>query len=203
MIKKTSLILLFVILSLNSFAQLDLYSILAKAEQEYKNGNFKKALRKLQLVENKSFRSKGFCGNALLDYDRLRNLLKVKIFIKQNEYDKARIVLNSMIYELPNDNLDSLKVITYQLQFGSDSLSKMFDFSLKSATIECVNKFNCFVLLPLSNGTQMKFKIPTSYNLILGRKNDEESKLNLWIEKFHNTISLNLIKNNKNSKANN
>jgi tetratricopeptide (TPR) repeat protein len=190
---KQILLLVFVVfLSKATFAQRDIYLKLDKAESQYQKRDYKKALRTLNKRTSIRNESGYWCGNAAFDYNRNVNLLKANIYIKQEEYEDARTALNS-IY-LSNDNIDSIIIVTYQLEFGNDSLSKKFDSTLTNATIKC-EASECYVIIPLSKENKMEFKMPLlRYSMILGKERTEEALLRMWIDEFRKSDNLELIK---------
>ena len=79
-------------LTLRTFAQ-EGFKVIHTAEQQYENGQDKKALKLLSVAENMKYR---FCGNACMDADRAINLLGAKIYIDQKDDQLARNSLDSI-----------------------------------------------------------------------------------------------------------
>jgi len=183
-----SLFFLF-ILALPIFAQ-EGFKVIHKAEQKYENGQNKKALKLLSKAEKMNY---GFCGNAWTDADRAINLLRAKIYIDQENYQLARNSLDSIGWEYKGDNLDSIRIRTYQLEYGKDSLSNVIDTSFTNTKIECED-YDCFVIMPLSNGENLKLKVNPMSNSDLIFIDDEKKKLELWIARFKESQNYKLIK---------
>jgi hypothetical protein len=192
--KEILLLVLIVFISEAASAQIDIYSRLNKAESQYQKGKYNKALRTLNRRMSRSERSVSWCGNAALDLLRNINMLKANIYIKQKKYEDARLALNSIDLNSYKDNIDSLIIVTYQLEFGKKYLSDMVDSTLTNATIKC-EASDCYAVIPLSVENQMEFKIPLlKYTMILGNGSTEDALLRMWIDEFGKSKNLELLK---------
>lgn len=180
---------IFLSLALPTFAQKG-FKVIHKAEKKYDNRQNKKALKLLSKAEKMNY---GFCGNAWMDADRAINLLRAKIYIDQENYQLARNSLDSIGWEYKGDNLDSIRIRTYQLEYGKDSLSNMIDTSFTNTKIEC-GDYDCFVIMPLSNGENLKLKVTPISNSDLIFIDDEKKKLEIWITRFKESQNYELIK---------
>ena len=176
-------------LALPTFAQNGFIEI-HKAEQKYENGQNKKALKLLSNAEKMNY---GFCGNAWMDADRAINLLRAKIYIDQEDYQLARNSLDSIGLEYKGDNLDSIRIRTYQLEYGKDALSNMIDTSFTNTKMEC-GEHECFVIIPLTDGENLKLKVNPMTNSDLILIDDEKKKLEIWIARFKESQNYKLIK---------
>jgi len=176
-------------LALPTFAQKG-FKVINKAEIKYKNGQNKKALKLLSNAEKMNF---GFCGNAWMDADRAINLLRAKIYIQQENYRLARNSLDSIGWAYKGDNLDSIRIRTYQMEFGKESLSKMIDSSLINTMVKC-GEYDCYVIIPLSNGKEIKLKPNPMSNFDLIYLDDEKKKAEKWVFRFKDSDNYKLIK---------
>ncbi len=166
------------------------FKVIKKAEQKYKKGQSNKALKLLSKAEKMDY---GFCGNAWMEAERSINLLKAEIYINKGEYQLARNSLDSIRWEYSVDNLDSIRIRTYQMQYGKDSLSNMIDTSFSNAKIIC-DILNCNIIIPLSNNEFIKLYINRQSNkelyfIMLGGKIEDKK----WIKYFKNTENYKLL----------
>lgn len=165
------------------------FVIINKAEKEYELGNYRKALILLADAEKTDY---GFCGNAWDESNISINLLRAKIYIAQNKYQFARNCLDSICRG--GNDIDSIKIRTYQLEIGKDSLRKMIDSSLTNAYLKCVD-LNCYMIIPLINGkSELKFKLNTVNSYRYSLEKDEVKKKELWLTEFLKSKSYALIK---------
>ena len=176
-------------LVLPAFAQKG-FEVIKKAETKHLNGQHKKALKLLSKAEKMNF---GFCGNAWMDADREINLLKAKIYIKQENYQFARNSLDSIGVEYRGDNLDSIRIRTYQMEFGKEFLSSVIDSSLNHSEVTC-GEYECYVSIPLTKGKEIKLKPNPMSNFELIYLNDEKQKSENWLLKFKDSENYKLIK---------
>lgn len=98
----------------------------------------------------------GFCENAWLEANRAINLLRANIYIDKKEYQLARNYLDSISSEFVGDNLDSIRIRTFQMEYGKDSLSSMIDSSLLNTKEECGEYYFCYIIIPLTNGKTIR-----------------------------------------------
>lgn len=178
-------------LSLQCFAQKG-FKVIYKAEKRFEKGQNKKALKLLTKAEKMDY---GFCGNAWLEANRAINLLKARISIDQKEYQQARNCLDSIDWEFNGDNFDSIKIRTYQMEYGKDSLSSMIDSALLNTWIECYDEANGFAIIPLTNGKTIKFKVNLmTIDLDWFYMDDKKKKAEIWVTKFNDSENYKLIK---------
>ena len=180
--------LVFFCLTLKTFAQ-EGFKVIYKAEVKYENGQHERALKLLTKAENMNY---GFCGNAWMDANRAINLLRAKIYIDNKEYQMARNSLDSINWEYLEDNLDSIRIRTYQMEYGKDSLSSMIDASLVNTNVEC-GESDCYVIIPLTNGKLIRMKF-CLFNSNLMYIADASKKKEMWVTWFKETENYKLIK---------
>jgi hypothetical protein len=187
-LKYVLIFLVFFNLILQTFAQKG-FKVIHKAEQKYEDGQNKRALELLSKAEKMNY---GFCGNARMGAKRAINLLRTKIYINKKEYQLARNSLDSIGWEYKGDNLDSIKIRTYQMEYGKDSLSNMIDSSLVNTKVEC-EEYDCFAIIALKNGKEIKMKVnPIDFDLIY--ISDEKKKAEIWVNWFKESENYKLIK---------
>lgn len=191
--------LLFVLMPSLAFSQ-DGFKVIEKAEARFKKGHFKKSLLLLDKAEKMNY---GFCGNAWGDAHRAIDLLRFEIYCKQEKYQYARNCLDSIYWVYTDDNIDSMKIRTYQLEIGVDSLKNMFDVSLKNTSIQCDEEYEtCYALIPLTDGwNTVKLKVDDflSIGYIMfefhnNTKISEEEKVKIWMDVFLKSSAYRIIK---------
>lgn len=182
---------LFTFLSFFQYAHAqDGFKVIRKAQRKYDIGLNKKALKLLEKADNMDY---GFCGNAWMDANREINTLRATIYIDQKQYQLARNSLDSIFWEYPNDNFDSIRIRTYQFEFGKDSLAQLFDSSLDDVKIEC-SEFACFFDFPLRNGQTMRLKLSSVNNFeLFSEEKDDEERLQKWLERFRASENYKMI----------
>lgn len=173
-------------LFLHAFSQ-NGFELINKAENRYAHGHTKSALRLLDKAEKVDY---GFCGNAWSDAKRDINLLRAEIYIQQQEYQLARNSLDAISHGFLIDNFDSIRIRTYQMDYGKDSLSSMIDTSLINTKVECEG-YDCFALIPLTNGTAVKLKLEPTYELIM--TDDAIKKAEIWVSWFKKSENYKLL----------
>lgn len=186
-LKYIPIFLIFFSLTLKTFAQKG-FDIISKAEVKYEHGKYKSALKLLSKAENMNY---GFCGNAWMDADRAIYLLRAKIYINKKEYQLARNSLDSIGWEFNGDKFDSIRIRTYQMEYGKDSLSSMIDASLVNTKVEC-GEYSCFIIIPLTNGKALKLK-NYLFNFDLMIIEDEIKKTEVWVNWFKESENYKLI----------
>ncbi|UII25823.1 hypothetical protein LVD15_21350 [Fulvivirga maritima] len=181
-------VLLLIELNVPTYAQKG-FGVILKAGQKYEDGQYKKALKLLAKAERMDY---GFCGNAWEGSERAINLLRTKIYINQENYQLARKCLNSIGLEYKGDNLDSIRIRTYQMEYGKDSLSNMIDLSFNNTKVVC-RENDFFVIIPLTNGEKIELKINPIFNFDLIHMDDENEKVAKWIGSFKESENYKLI----------
>lgn len=169
------------------------FDIIRKAEKSYENKNYSKTLKLLLNAENRDY---GFCGNAWIEANHEINKLRAEVYINQGEYQLARSSLDSILYEFIGDNLDSIKIRTYQMEFGKESLIKIIDSSLLRVSIIESEIGDFYIIIPLlgleSKEIKLKVYPMKIFEVIVMH---EESKRNImWLESFRKTSNYRLIK---------
>lgn len=179
---------MFFSLSLQIYAQ-EGFKMIRKAEHKYENGHNNSALKLLSKAENMNY---GFCGNASMDANRAINLLKAKIYINKKEYQMARNSLDSIGWEHISDNLDSIRIRTYQMEYGKDSLSNMIDSSFVNTKVDC-RECDCYSIITLTNGKVLKLKVNSIKNNLICLA-EEKKKVEFWVTWFIESENYKLIK---------
>ena len=188
-IKSIFFLLVFFSLTLPSFAQKG-YKVIRKAEKKHQYGQNDRALKLLSKAENMNY---GFFGNAWLEANRAINLLRAKIYIDKKEYQLARNYLDSISSEFVGDNLDSIRIRTFQLEYGKDSLSSMIDSSLLNTKEECEASYFCYIIIPLTNGKTIRMT-SNSFDPNIMIESDERKKIEIWLAWFKGSENYKLIK---------
>jgi hypothetical protein len=139
----------------------------------------------------------GFCGNAWGAANSSINLLRAKIYMKQQKFQLVRSSLDSIGWNYGTDNIDSIKIRSYQLEFGRTYLRNTIDSALLHAQIDC-NTYDCFLNLPLSNGSTVRMKTNSELFLNLLYLKTDQQKVAFWLEHFRKSQSYQIIKENTN-----
>ena len=161
------------------------YKVIDRAEAKYQKGKYDKALRLLNKAEKMDY---GFCGNAWIEADMAIMDLRVSIYMAKKEYQKVRNSLDSSGLGF-TEYSDSIRIVTYQMEYGKDSLAKMIDSSLQNINIRYINDI-CIADIQLTNGDFIQLKSPW----ILFSKSTEENKAK-WLFAFRKSRNYRLIKN--------
>lgn len=185
-LQTTLLSLLFTCFSFLSNAQ-DGFDVIRKAERKATHGQYEKALKLLEQADTMSY---GFCLNAWWDANRSINLLRAQIYTNTKAYQLARNSLDSIRVAYNYDNFDSIRLKTYQLEFGSDNLCAWIDDALAQMTMNCSNG-DCFAQLPLANGQIVRLKLdPYDLSISLG----DQEKITLWKAQFKASSNYSMVK---------
>lgn len=181
MIKTVLLLLLFnLTYPTTSFPQKG-FKTIQKAETKYEKGKYLKALNLLNKTDHGDY---GFCGNVWMGANYLANKLRCQIYIKLENYQMARNNLDSIIWYHQGQSVDSLKIRTYQLQYGAKKLAENIDTSLQNVSIICTD-YSCYAQIPiLDQPSFIKLKINSSLYFKLNKIKNNALKLQLWIEDF-------------------
>jgi hypothetical protein len=154
-------LLLFIGFSQNVFAQRG-YKVIKKAENKIKSKDYFKAIKLLNKAEKMDY---GFCGNARLVADFEIDSLRFTAYHEQKKFELARTSLDSLFSFGVREDLDSLKVLTYQKEYGEKFLKDIIERSIPNSYIEC-NDYDCFGYIPLAGNKKiLKFKIYGLRNL--------------------------------------
>ena len=76
------------------------------------------------------------------------------------------------------------------MDYGKDSLSSMIDTSLVNAKVECEG-YDCFAIIPLTNGKVVKLKLEPTYELIM--TDDAIKKAEIWVSLFKKSENFKLL----------
>lgn len=167
------------------------FHVIKKAERKYEAGKEKAALRLLNRAEKLDY---GFCGNSWIGANRSICLLKARIYMDSDKYLEARNSLNSILWEHEDDNLDSIRIRTYQLQFGKMKVSEGMDLALKNAYLES-DESDCYVIMPMNGlACDFRFKMNPMNSLFVIAGKDKYEELKSWIEEFHSSGNYKLAK---------
>ncbi|WP_417871391.1 hypothetical protein [Winogradskyella sp.] len=168
------------------------FKVIERAEKKIESYNYSKALKLLDKAEKMNY---GFCGNAWLEARNEIDSLRFVAFFNQGKYDLARKSLDSLYSFGQRDDLDSLKVLTYQKELGNELLKKLIDESLPNSYVECGDIIDCYGIIPLSqNDMFLKFKIGETMEIYFMEEN-QEKKNKLWIDEFKKSKMYKMIKN--------
>jgi len=173
------LLLIFIGTSKSVFSQRG-YKVIKKAQNKIEFNDFSKAIKLLNKAEKMDY---GFCGNAWLVAKQEIDSLRFVAFYNLKKYDLARRSLDSIISFSKRDDLDSLKVLTYQKEYGNEFLKKHIKESLSSSYVECDDIIDCYGIIPLKNNKFIRFKIIENMNLYFMEENSEKQN-KMWIEEF-------------------
>ena len=193
------LMLSILLISSSSFAQKEFkgdhndgYRCIRKAKKHYGKGNFKKSLSFLDKADQMDY---GFCGNAWMDASEGINSLRSMNYIKLGNYHLARNYLDSIISFTNPSKFDSLRWVSYQLEIGADSLSKIIDTSLENIVFVDSGFYQfIFIPLPVEEGFAKFTFNPRNYQK-KGDMNDSiASRKEYWISEFKKSTLYFMIK---------
>jgi hypothetical protein len=170
------------------------FDLIRKAQKKYEHTKYKKALHLLDKAEHMDY---GFCANAWGAANSSINLLRAKIYMEQQKFQLVRNSLDSIDWNYGTDNIDSIKIRSYQLEFGRTYLRNTIDSALLHAQIDC-NTYDCFLNLPLSNGSTIRMKTNSELFLNLLYLKTDQQKVAFWLEHFRKSQSYQIIKENTN-----
>lgn len=114
-----------------SFAQ-SAFKLIHKAERAYESGAYEKAFRLLNKAEKKD---DGFCGNEWLEADCSIQLVRAKIYIKQEGYLLVRNILIQLLGKCPENQIDALLLKSYLEEYGRELLQLLIPGRLAIAKI--------------------------------------------------------------------
>ena len=167
------------------------FHVIRKAERKYEAGKRKAALRLLNRAEKLDY---GFCGNSWIEANRSIWLLRSRVYLESGKYLKARNSLDSISWEYKGDNLDSIRIRIYQLEFGKMKVSQGIDFAIKKARLEC-KELECYVIMPMKGlDYDFRFKMNSMDSVISVARNDKDVSLKGWIDEFHSSGNYELAK---------
>jgi hypothetical protein len=104
----------------------------------------------------------------------------------------ARNSLDSIGWEHISDNLDSIRIRTYQMEYGKDSLSNMIDSSFVNTKVDC-RECDCYSIITLTNGKVLKLKVNSIKNNLICL-DEEKKKVEFWVTWFIESENYKLIK---------
>jgi hypothetical protein len=167
----------------------DVFNVIKKAQAKFERGNSKKALKHLRKAETMDY---GFCGNVWLEANHDINVLRFKIYYKQKEYLLARNSLDSIRLVYENERFDSLRIRTYQLEFGKAVFNTMLNAALVNARYHFEN-YEGYVIIPIANGTDVRLKLDQNFLTTLFRKEKQQEDITVWVEEFKTSKNYKLI----------
>lgn len=166
------------------------FRLIEKAEKEVESTRYRKALKLLKKAEKEDY---GICGNAGLTAQFEIDSLKFIVFYQLIDYEAARKSLDSLLSFGKRDDLDSLKIITYQAECGNEILKQTIDTSLSGAYVEC-SEYDCYGNIPIEKTEKIiRLKIHGDYFKYMFVEDNTERN-NLWIDEFRESEAYKLIK---------
>ena len=174
------------------------YHLISKAEVYYESGDSKRALNLLNEALKKDY---GTCAHSYFEaYGRITDL-RVRIHMDRQDYPTVRRTLHYAPFYIPY--FDSLKIKSFQLQYGVDSLRIMIDESLSEVTFKNYeHRGFAFAFIPLSNGldtlkVKSKVELEYDYQHEYGENDTiiwKYPDTNEWIAKFKSSNEYRMIK---------
>ncbi|BDS11325.1 hypothetical protein [Aureispira anguillae] len=166
------------------------FKVLDKAEKFYRNGLLQRALIKIKKAESTKYCS---CGDCLDQINKKTHLLRFKIFNSLKKYQLARNSLDAIMSS--SSEYDSLKILTYQAEFGKKFLSQNID-SFEKINIYCEEEA-CFLEIPFKEKRPpilLKLDPGESIVYLLGNEKQSKKIKEYWLEKFKTSKNYELIK---------
>lgn len=164
--------------------------LIDKAERKFEKGKYKQATH---LLDRSEAIYEAYCPVSNVPKHVRVDLLRSKICFAQKEYEAGRKFLDSA-YGLSHQHLlDSMRIMSYELQYGRDSLCSWVDTSFANIQINCNDgEFFCDVFVPLKGERVMMFKmdpliLEDSYELN-NRSNNTRFRLLLGEQNFNRLI---------------
>lgn len=186
------LIIFLLFINLPAFGQ-ESFDILRKAEAKYEKGKFKKAT---QLLAEADAMHDCTCGNCAITKENWITRLSSQIALEQGDYLSARTIIDSAnLSFFPTPKLDSLLWLTYQMEYGKDSLSNMLDYGIENAFCETDSNYIVRMFLPLPNKEKIAFTPSLNGRPIYGWKYAPESIVEDWQKEFITTETYRWLKN--------
>ena len=125
----------------------------------------------------------GFCGNAHMEAKMWIDSLRYTIHMKNGNYKLARASMDSIIWFGAREDIDSIKVRSYQYEYGAQYLKNNIKESLNNAYVTCVSH-DCYGIIPLKEIKEsLKFKIYDS-RFYFQYGNNLNQGAEKWIDKF-------------------
>ncbi|MCB9261329.1 MAG: hypothetical protein H6607_02980 [Flavobacteriales bacterium] len=167
----------------NSFMLLD------KAEKNVTKGKNEKALKQITEAETCGYCT---CGLCVMQVNEKANLLRYEIYKRLGEHKLSRQSLDSIYTS--NNTIDSLKVLSYQMEFGKEFLSNKIDSALIKSKITC-DEHDCFVQIPLDEGgKEIRLKIGFVESFQIQKIESETDRIEKWREQFNQSNIYKMIK---------
>jgi hypothetical protein len=158
------------------------FKTIKRAEQKFENGNSKRALKLLLKAEqNKDV----FCGTAAFQKDNAIGVLRARIYVAAKAYSEARRALQQP--HVFGQNVDSLTILSYQLEFGADVLKQNIDKGLDNSYISYNESLEIYyVCVPITKDLVIQFNtFFFNHSIEPDRRTDyEHSFLRRWVTKF-------------------
>lgn len=159
------------------------FDVLRKAEHSYCNGKLDQALLQIDRAEQMSYCT---CGSCLEERNKKANLLRYQIYSSLEQHLAARQALEQIDFSYTNNQVDSLKILSYQAEFGKELLAEKIDTALEHIAILCVDEI-CFAELSLTNEALLRFQLPFVMNhsyLIARTELDGQEVIQRWCTYF-------------------
>lgn len=176
-----------------SFSQLSYgqnsFKLLDKAEISFTKGKNEKAMKQIMKAETADYCT---CGNCAMEVNRKANLLRYKIYKQLGEHNLSRQSLDSIYTS--NTKTDSLKVLSYQIEYGKEYLSNKIDSALINSKIIC-NEVDCYAEIPLrEDGREIRLKIGFMDSFHYQIIEDEAERIEKWRKQFKESEIYKMIK---------
>jgi hypothetical protein len=160
------------------------YEVIEKAEQKFNEGKYNASLRLLKKARKMDY---GVCGNAYFTAYESIDLIKAKVYLAKGKYAESRNAIDS-IYSLAYiQDYDSIRIRSYQYQFGKESFKKMFLESFDSAELRCDPESTCNILIHLADGEFLMLNHHINMLFLTHDSLSREAALKNWKELFLNS----------------
>lgn len=188
-----AIVMIMLLVSFSGLGQ-ESFEYLKKASLKLKKGKASQASR---LIDKAEIISDCTCGSCVVSKFLRVTQLRTQIALKEGDYIKARTYIDSfdwsMIY---TPLLDSLFWLSYQQQYGKDSLSRMIDYGISNAYCQSDSNRTYNVYLPLQNQDTLIFAPSLNEASISANRYSAKMALELWQKAFRASNTYIILKNN-------
>ncbi len=166
------------------------FKVINKAATKIDAKDYRKAIKLLDKAAKMDY---GFCGTAYVEAVYNIYLLKFKAYYGLKKYHLARRNLDSItVFGEGCHYLDSLKLLTYQTEYGAEYLKNVIDASISDAYVTCNDDY-CFGNIPIiASDKVLRFRIYEDYMDYVFTENQTERN-ELWKNQFKHSDIYNLI----------
>ena len=190
-----AIVLITLLVSYSGLGQVS-FEYLKKAGLKLEKGKASQASR---LIDKAESISDCTCGSCVLSKALRVDQLRAQIAIKEGDYIEARTHIHlfdpSMVH---TPILDSLFWISYQQQYGKDSLSRMIDYGVSNAYCQSDSNQTYNVYLPLQNEDTLIFAPSLNEASISANRYSAKRALELWQKAFRASNTYIILKTNGN-----